>query len=340
MDLERRVDRYERLVRDRLLSRITERNVRRHLARLSPQLPAVRVVFDQTGMMPRDLLLERHGDGFIIHYDVEASPFFVSCAQHFVRAYVYWMMQSDRSVTSIALTGADGDAPSLARFTPCASRREQVALPDPHFFDSRGYRTQRELAAAALPWAERSDALVWRGGGNGSGRLSFEQADLMDPTVLARLRMVGLLKDAPGTDAKLVELQQDNGSYQATARRLGYLADRIDQESWLTRKYAIDIDGTVNTWANLLIRMLYGCCVLKVQSQFGFRQWYYDRLVPYEHYIPVKADMSDLLDQWEWAKTNDGRAAEIARNGANLARTITFEQAAAEAAVLIEANWR
>lgn len=340
MDLERRVHKHERLVRDQLLSRITERNVRRHVARLSPPAPAVRVVFDQTGMMPRDLLLERDGEGFVIHYDVDASPFFVSCAQHFVRAYVYWMMQSDRSVKSITLTGADGDAPSLARFTPNASRPEHVALPDPHFFDSRGYQPERDLAVSAMPWAERSDELVWRGGANGTGRLSFERDDLMDPTVLARLRMIGLLKGVSGTDVKLVELQHDNGAYNAVARRLGYLSDRVGQETWLARKYAIDIDGTVNSWANLLIRMLYGCCVLKVQSQFGFRQWYYDRLTPNEHFIPVKPDMSDLISQWEWAKTNDYQASEIARNGAELARTITFERAKAEAAALIESNWR
>ena len=32
------------------------------------------------------------------------------------------------------------------------------------------------------------------------------------------------------------------------------------------------------------------------------------QLKPFEHYIPVKHDLSDLLDQIEWAKTHDEEA--------------------------------
>src|SRR5690606_37830869 len=101
-----------------------------------------------------------------------------------------------------------------------------------------------------------------------------------------------------------------------------------------------DVDGQTNTWSSLFIRMLLGCCVLKLDSKFGFRQWYYDRLKPWEHYVPVKADASDLGEQIEWVRANDGRAAEIAANGQRLARTITFEAGKREAVELIERHWR
>ena len=38
-------------------------------------------------------------------------------------------------------------------------------------------------------------------------------------------------------------------------------------------------------------RLLMGCCVIKVASPFGYRQWYYGDLVPWRHYVPVAADM-------------------------------------------------
>lgn len=63
------------------------------------------------------------------------------------------------------------------------------------------------------------------------------------------------------------------------------------------RRFALDVDGNTNAWANLFQRLLLGCCVIKVASPFGYRQWYYDDLVPWVHYVPVRADMADLVDR-------------------------------------------
>jgi hypothetical protein len=34
-------------------------------------------------------------------------------------------------------------------------------------------------------------------------------------------------------------------------------------------------------------------------------QWFYDGLVPWHNYIPVRPDLQDLDDKIEWAKNND-----------------------------------
>ena len=34
--------------------------------------------------------------------------------------------------------------------------------------------------------------------------------------------------------------------------------------------------------------------VFKVDSAYGLQMWYHERLKPWVHYIPVKADLSDL----------------------------------------------
>ena len=322
-----------------LTGAITRRNVRRHLARVTPDVPRLRVAFAETGLMPRDVVLERDGGTVTIVYDEAAPQFFLECAQHFVRAYIYWLVACPPGVRRMSVTGADGDMPTLARFAPSAHREGQEAIPDPHFFDTRGFAAERQQAVDALPWGDRSDDLVWRGGSNGYGRVSFELADRLDPTVLPRMRLVMTLRDVPGADARIIDMGQEWGSYAAIGSRLGFIGDRLPEASWLGRKYAIDVDGTVNTWRNLFIRLLYGCCVLKVESQLGFRQWYHERLRPFEHYVPVKPDMSDLLEQWEWAMAHDAEARQIAANGQALARELTFEQATADAVALITANW-
>ncbi len=104
-------------------------------------------------------------------------------------------------------------------------------------------------------------------------------------------------------------------------------------------KFAIDIDGWTNAWSNLLIRMHFGCCVLKVASADGYRQWWYDRLRPWEHFVPVRADMADLAEKVDWVRSNDVEAKAIASRGQQLARSMTLASETAIAAQIIEQNW-
>ncbi len=85
------------------------------------------------------------------------------------------------------------------------------------------------------------------------------------------------------------------------------------------------------------MRLLLGCCILKIQSQHGFRQWYYDRLKPWRHYVPVREDMSDLIEKIDWCRYHDADCAEIASAGQALARAMTVEGEISEAVRRLEA---
>jgi hypothetical protein len=81
-------------------------------------------------------------------------------------------------------------------------------------------------------------------------------------------------------------------------------------------KYHIAIDGWVSGW-------LRGPMLLKSNSvpivvETSFKPLYFDAWKPYVHYVPVKADMSDLISQIKWLKENDDKAREIALNGNDL----------------------
>jgi hypothetical protein len=108
-------------------------------------------------------------------------------------------------------------------------------------------------------------------------------------------------------------------------RTAGILGRPIDQAVWLTHKFAIDIDGNSNAWANLFNRLLLGCCVIKIASPAGFRQWYYDDLIAWQHYVPVGSDMSDLVEKIDWCRSNPRQSQEIAAAGQRLAMAMTFE---------------
>jgi hypothetical protein len=59
--------------------------------------------------------------------------------------------------------------------------------------------------------------------------------------------------------------------------------------------------------------MAAGSLGLKVDSDF--KQYFYGSMKPYRDYVPVKADMSDLVDQVLWLRQNDQIAREIQQNG-------------------------
>jgi hypothetical protein len=53
----------------------------------------------------------------------------------------------------------------------------------------------------------------------------------------------------------------------------------------------------------------------------GYHEWWYNRLVPWVHYVPVRQDLSDLCDRISWARSHPTAAEQIARNGMNFVKT-------------------
>lgn len=93
--------------------------------------------------------------------------------------------------------------------------------------------------------------------------------------------------------------------------------------SFFQFKYQINVDGTVAAY-----RMPYllagGGLVLKQQSPYY--EHFYSQLVPWEHFVPVKRDLSDLVDRVKWARDNDDKAQQIAVNARNFANNNLLPQ--------------
>jgi len=89
-------------------------------------------------------------------------------------------------------------------------------------------------------------------------------------------------------------------------------------------KYILHIDGFVSAWR--LVNELFSMSViLKVNSEWI--EHYYNDLVPYYHYIPIKSDLSDLIQTIEWCKQNDEACYQIAKNAYDYAiNNVTVEK--------------
>ncbi|XP_029008283.1 protein O-glucosyltransferase 3 [Betta splendens] len=84
-------------------------------------------------------------------------------------------------------------------------------------------------------------------------------------------------------------------------------------------KYQVNVDGTVAAYRFPYL-MLGNSLILKQDSQYY--EHFYSQLKSGTHYIPVKRNLSDLLEKIKWAKQNDATAQEIARAGQLAAREI------------------
>jgi hypothetical protein len=246
----------------------------------------------------------------------------------------------DRGYTAIRAEVSDGREAREGIVSFCSSHPGSILVPDCDFFSTEGYRNLREYAAASpRAWQDRDPTLVWRGSTTGKGQIVSPSMQPDNPDLRLRTRLCLALRGVPGTDVRLAAVVQskDPAGDRAALEVAGLLGSRVEEATWGARRYALDIDGNSNAWSNLFTRMLLGCCVIKVASPLGFRQWYYDRLHPWEHYVPVAADLSDLLEQIEWCRTHERECAAIAAAGAALAARMTYEGEMAAAAERITA---
>ncbi|HHZ08519.1 MAG TPA: hypothetical protein GX405_07040 [Rhizobiales bacterium] len=208
----------------------------------------------------------------------------------------------------------------------CSNLPGTILVPDRGFYAKRGYAAERTRAASAPAWESRDPVVLWRGNHSGAGRVLTETMSPQDGELIQRARMCLLARDIPGTDISFAVGPRWPAPIAERYRAEGIAAGFVDESAWLGRKFAIDVDGNANAFSNLFIRMLYGCCVIKIASPLGFRQWYYEDLVPWTHFVPVAADLSDLAEKIRWCRDNDEACRAIAANGKAFAEARTFER--------------
>ncbi|WP_417308860.1 glycosyl transferase family 90 [Devosia sp.] len=326
------------LHRPYLVYRVWRETQRQLAGRLVP-LPKLRVQHDSDARYGLDAVFRREADTVTLTLSISKDIRFRHAGRKHSAAYLYWFAHCDTEVEMLSVTLSDGESPSGARFAPSTGIANMIPLPDPHFFQNYGFSASwRAAEVSSVDWHERSSDIVWRGTNSGSQSNDPQLVESAPHAVTPRIRLCLALRAVAGTDVKLSRANDRLISF-AALQQFGITGDPIPESSWLGRKFAIDVDGNTNTWSNLLIRLHFGCCVLKVESEHGYRQWYYDRLIPWEHYVPIKPDMSDLLEQIDWVRSHDTESQAIAANGQALARSLTFDSVRSEAVELITENW-
>jgi len=94
------------------------------------------------------------------------------------------------------------------------------------------------------------------------------------------------------------------------------LVGKLSPEQQSNYKYLINADGHVSAF-RLSLELSMRCCILLVESSQKWKMWFSDMLEPYVHYVPIKADLSDLISQLQWCLKNDDKCEKMAHNSLN-----------------------
>jgi hypothetical protein len=210
----------------------------------------------------------------------------------------------------------------------CSNRDRQILIPDTDFLESKGYiKTRNHFDANPVGWEQRRSVAFWRGNTTGirSGHSlrdipRIQLCEICSDPMVSHLFDVGL--------SGLAQIPKAEHNSLKTSGLMRAYAPILSSNQY---KYQIDIDGNSNAWAGLFQKLLSKSAVLKVASPHGFRQWYYDRLIPWEHFVPVESDMTDLVEKTQWLIANDHKAMLIGQRGAELASNLPYDLEIGEA---------
>jgi hypothetical protein len=222
----------------------------------------------------------------------------------------------------------DGSFQELVAFS--ATHRDACRVPDYVFFSTEGHRDFKEAITRDYPaWETRTPKVFWRGSSSGLKRY-WPPAGPEDVSWLPRVEFCArarALRCAERLDVGIIGwVQIPDREASLSLLPSGLLTEPVPRKAFARFKAVIDIGGNSDSWTHgLFLSLLGGSCVVRIESERGFSQWYHDRLLPWVHYVPVRSDLSDLEAAVDWIFANDAGAREIGEAGCAFAKALDFQ---------------
>lgn len=180
-----------------------------------------------------------------------------------------------------------------------------------------------------IKWEDKIATAFFRGKGTGCG-IEIETNPRFKLTKLSQLwekndsyNNNNSIDNVPFLDAGIISyvfrdkkiINNPNLTYANPEKLNLKLKEKVPIVEQNKYKYLINVEG--NSAAYRLGFMLgLESVILNVESKY--KLWLDQFLVPNEHYIPVKHDLSDLAEKIKWCKMNDDKCKIIAQNAKSL----------------------
>ncbi|KAJ7735947.1 glycosyl transferase family 90-domain-containing protein [Mycena metata] len=204
---------------------------------------------------------------------------------------------------------------SVTKVSPCFA---DIVFPSEYYYQ-RSSTAPKFAYPDNIPWKDKKAQAYWRGTATGGQIVGANYHNF------TRFKLVDLstahpdLVDARVTRfADLLCLAEDGCDRAKIVQEYGIDGAGAPQEDAYEYKYLLDVDGM--TYSGRFLEILRsGGLVFKATV---FEEYFNDWIRPYEHYIPVLPDLSDLLKKVEWARAHDAEARMIQERGRAVAERV------------------
>lgn len=184
-----------------------------------------------------------------------------------------------------------------------------IKIPFIDYFTFRWQKFSKEVISARLllenQWKNKKNKIFWRGISTG------KNYNVRNYLYKPRIRLITLSKNNPEIiDAKLTNIIQTDPILASKILSISEISSYTNISDQLKYKYLIDIDGHTSSFSPW--RLLSGSVTFKQET--NNIQWFYPLLKPWIHYVPIKEDLSDIFEKFEYALSNDGEMKQISYN--------------------------
>ncbi|KAF7316323.1 CAP10 domain-containing protein [Mycena indigotica] len=218
-----------------------------------------------------------------------------------------------RSASSSDFTSDLWPILSMTKITPCFA---DILFPGQYYYDSSAW-SGKFGQPNNLTWEDKKPQLYWRGASNG-GHIIHDNY-----RTFSRFRLVKIAESNPDlVNAKITSFWETHCTFDCERGPIideyGIDGHGSPREEVYHFKYLLDVDG--NTFSGRYLGLLRsGSLVFKATA---FAEYFSDWLRPYEHYVPVRIGLDDLVEKIEWALTHEDEARQIQENGMQFARKV------------------
>jgi hypothetical protein len=216
------------------------------------------------------------------------------------------------AVFLISMHDSFSPPPGVPVFSMCKEQQNPWAILLPDFEALRGkfqVLPNKDLISFEPPWNLKKNQLIWRGS---TAQCSLDGELMREDNVdrFSRVILCKLSQQYPHLiDAKFTFFAQGG---ELVSSLKSFQSKQMPFEWLIQYKYQLFIDGNVSPYSASGWKFFINSLIFKPDSIFI--QWYFGGLKPYEHYVPVKNDLADLIEKIIWARSNDAEACRMAKN--------------------------
>jgi len=170
-------------------------------------------------------------------------------------------------------------------------------------------------------WEQKIDKAVFRGSATGCG-FTYNRNMRLKAVLISKKFPQYLNAGISAMKEKLKIDEKDRVGY-TDLNKLGIKFNKLSPYEQSRYKYILHLDGNVGAHRLAKFFLLNSTTLI---CETGSTLWFSHILIPYTHYVPVKKDLSDLIEKIKWCRENDDKCRDIARNAFELGKKLLTEE--------------